>query len=85
MEINPHDLGPKVYKEEQVVTLEDLQIFIDDLKGFMFSNEIDKESEVKALTTIHVFEVLTEWIGNNKEQELGFFKEDEEGYDEYIN
>lgn len=74
-EINPHNLGPKVYKEEQVITFEDLEFFIMDIKGYMAVNLVDEVSEIKALAVINAFDILQIWIASNKTQELGFFQE----------
>lgn len=77
-EIDPYNLGPKVFHEEQVVTYDDLIAFIDNLNGFMCMNNLDTVEREKVLATVHTFEVLAEWIGNNKCQEMVFFKEQEE-------
>ena len=77
MDIDPNNLGPIVYKEEQVITKEDLEGFISDLQDFTNENDVDPESLLKTDAVISCFEILHDWISNNKQMTIVFFKEDD--------
>ncbi len=70
MDIDPHNLGPVVYKLDQVITREDLKSIME---GFAYQYgtahwwEKDKKSEL--LHAIEVVRALENWLNDGKKME----------------
>ncbi len=87
MEIDPNNLGPLVYKEEQVITKEDLLCFIEDITELAdelaLQGKLDEDLNERVNLGIHLLETLLIWIEGNKKKDLSWFQEeDDDGYNE---
>ncbi len=75
MDIDPNNLGPVVYKEEQVITKEDLSHFLSEIGTGLMEETTPIDFE-RAKTAIAVLSILLDWISNNKKRTVGWFREE---------
>ena len=69
-DINPYNLGPVVYKYEQIITLEDLENIMAILDEQADNEYLDHDQTARYETFVRVLEVLRAWIKTGKADDL---------------
>lgn len=74
MTIDPHNLGPRVFKEDQVITYQDLEDIVDELSKEANKDPMDTESFKRYITAMRVLKVLALWLEEGKPKQLNWEK-----------
>lgn len=70
MSIDPHNLGPTVYKYEQVITLKDLDNITEYLMETVNDTVINSAEADRLRVTLRLLEILYTWVKTGKKDDL---------------